>query len=108
MIKKVRKGKLKVVYYENVVIGEPLVEPSSIFSLDQDDWEKMEKDKTYYTNETFLPKILVELGVAPSVSEVRRNKKEFVKNLEPYDYLEIKWGKRRLFILVGKVEKVEN
>lgn len=91
-------------YIENVVVGVPLVEPCDMFALDMEDWERMEKDKTHYTNETFLPKILVEIGVAPSVSEVRRNKKDFVKNLEPYDYLEIKWGKRKIFILVGKVE----
>ena len=45
---------------------------------------------------------MVDIGVAKSTSEVRRNKPELVKELNDYDYLEIKWGKRKLFILVGK------
>lgn len=89
-------------YIENVVIGKPLVDESLFFSYDIEDWEINEKDKTYYTDERFLPKILVDLGIVKSTSEVRRNKKEFVRVLEPYDYLEIKWGKRKLFILVGE------
>lgn len=89
-------------YIENVVIGKPLVDESLFLSYDIEDWEKNEKDKTYYTREYFLPKILVDLGIVKSTSEVRRNKKDFVKILEPYTYLEIKWGKRKLFILVGK------
>lgn len=89
-------------YIENVVIGKPLVDESLFLSYDIEDWEINEKDKTYYTDERFLPKILVDLGIVKSTSEVRRNKKEFVRVLEPYDYLEIKWGKRKLFILVGE------
>lgn len=89
-------------YIENVVIGKPLVDESLFLSYDIEDWEIYEKDKTYYTDERFLPKILVDLGIVKSTSEVRRNKKEFVRVLEPYDYLEIKWGKRKLFILVGE------
>jgi hypothetical protein len=89
-------------YYENVIIGKLLVEPEQLFASSKEDWEKVEKEKTYYTEERFLPKILVEIGVAPSVSEVRRNKKELVKTLDKPDYLEIKWGKKRVFIGVGE------
>ena len=89
-------------YVENVVIGKPIVEPAIIFGRDYENWEKVEKEKTIYTEERFLPKILVEAGIAPSISEVRRNRKDLVKTLETLDYIEIKYGKRRLFILVGK------
>ena len=55
----------------------------------------------YYTEERFLPKIMVDLGIVKSISEVRRNKPELIINLNKLDYLEIKWGKSYLFILVG-------
>ena len=89
-------------YVENIVIGNPIVEPSSIFGKDEEDWTLFEQEKTYFTSERFLPRILVDLGIAPSISEVRRNRKDLVRTLEQLDYLEIKYGKRRLFILVGK------
>ena len=89
-------------YIENLVIGNPIVEPSSIFGKDEEDWILFEQEKTYFTSERFLPRILVDLGIAPSISEVRRNRKDLVRTLEQLDYLEIKYGKRRLFILVGK------
>ncbi|WP_373262096.1 hypothetical protein [Hungatella hathewayi] len=77
------------------------MEPSSIFGKDDEDWKQYEQEKTYFTSERFLPRILVDIGVAPLISEVRRNRKDLVKTLEQLDYLEIKYGKRRLFILVG-------
>lgn len=89
-------------YIENVVINSPLVPPEEIFASSHEDWINMEQDKTCYTEETFLPRIMVELGIVKSVNEVRRNKPGLVKELNEYDYLEIKWGKRKLFILVGK------
>lgn len=88
-------------YVENIVIGTPIVEPALIFGRDEDDWISYEQEKTYFTKEQFLPRILVDIGIAPSVSEVRRNRKDLVKTLDQLDYLEIKYGKRRLFILVG-------
>ena len=78
-------------YIENVVINSPLVPPEEIFATSHEDW-KVEQDKTYYTEETFLPRIMIELGIVKSVSEVRRNKPDLVKELNDYDYLEIKWG----------------
>ena len=89
-------------YIENIVINSPLVPPEEIFSSSHEDWINVEQDKTYYTEEIFLPRIMVELEIVKSVSEVRRNKPGLVKELNDYDYLEIKWGKRKLFILVGK------
>lgn len=89
-------------YIENIVIKSPIVPPEEIFASSYEEWINIEQDKTYYTEETFLPRIMVELEIVKSVNEVRRNKPGLVKELNEYDYLEIKWGKRKLFILVGK------
>lgn len=45
-------------HIENIVIGQPLVNPYEIFSEDTDDWNSNESDKTYCTNERYLPRIL--------------------------------------------------
>lgn len=88
--------------FHNVVIGKPLVSPDQLFAYNFKDWEENEKDVTLFTTINFLPKILVECGVAPSVSEIRRNKPELVKSLVDLDYLEIKWGKKKIFVIVGE------
>ena len=91
-------------YVENIVIGKPIVEPSTMFSLNEDDWNRTEKEKTYYTDERFLPRILVDIGIYPSVNEIRRNKSELMIELNQLDFLDnLKVSKkRRLWILVGE------
>ena len=91
-------------YIENIVIGTSVTEPSLMFANDKDDWIKNEQDKTYYTEERFLPKILVELGIYPSISEIRRNKPNLMMSLNEVNFMnEIKVSKKRkLWILVGK------
>ena len=91
-------------YVENIVIGKPIVEPSTMFSLDEYDWNKVEKEKTYYTDERFLPRILVDIGIYPSVNEIRRNKPDLMVELNQLDFLDnLKVSKkRRLWILVGE------
>lgn len=91
-------------YVENIVIGKPIVEPYTMFSLDEDDWNKVEKEKTYYTDERFLPRILVDIGIYPSVNEIRRNKPELMVELNQLDFLDnLKVSKkRRLWVLVGE------
>jgi hypothetical protein len=91
-------------YIENVVIGNPIVETSDMFALDEEDWNKVEKEKTYYTEERFLPRILVQVGIYPSVNEIRRNKPELVVSLDKLDFIDnLKVSKkRRLWILVGE------
>lgn len=98
-------------YIENIVIGKPIVEPSIMFANDQDDWNKIEKEKTYYTDERFLPRILVDIGIYPSVSEIRRNKPELMITFDKLDFIDggrkysqgLKVSKkRRLWILVGE------
>lgn len=54
-------------YIENVVMGTLIVDPKDMFASDEDDWTRMEDEKIYYTEERFLPKILVELGIYQSV-----------------------------------------
>jgi hypothetical protein len=89
-------------YIENVVIGNPIVSSVVMLSKDVDDWNTIEKDKTIWTDERFLPKILVDIGFAPSISEIRRNRKDLVKIFDTLDFLEIKYGKKRCWILVGE------
>lgn len=91
-------------YVENIVIGKPIVEPFTMFSLNEEDWNKVEKEKTYYTDERFLPRILVDIGIYPSVNEIRRNKPELMVELNQLDFLDnLKVSKkRRLWILVGE------
>lgn len=91
-------------YIENIVIGTPIVSPESIFASSDNDWNAIEKEKTYYTDERFLPRILVDLGIYPSISEIRRNKPQLVKTLYSLDFidgLKVK-KKRKIWILVGE------
>ena len=88
--------------FENIVIGTPLVEPSTLFSLNEEDWINIEKPKTLFTKERNLPRIMKEAGVVSSISEVRRNQPKLCVDLNTPDFLRIKWGKKFLFILVGE------
>lgn len=89
----------------NIVIGKPLIEPKEIFCSNDKEWEQIKND-IYYTNELFLPQIMLDLGIVKSKSEIYRNKPELAIRYDEnsYDYNEIKWGKTRLFILKGKVK----
>lgn len=89
-------------YIENIVIGKPIVDEKTMFAIDDNDWEKIEKEKTFWTEQRHLPTLLKELEIVKSASEVRRNKPGLCIKLENLDFLEIKWGKRKLWILVGE------
>jgi hypothetical protein len=111
------------IHIENVVIGKPICSEEEIFGINVFDWESVEKEKTIWVSERFLPKIMagdieadyfenselkhgiINLGLAPSSSEIRRNRKDLVISLDNPDYIEIKYGKKRLFVLVGKQEE---
>lgn len=83
-------------YIENIVIGNPIVEPFEMFSKDEDDWNNVEKEKTYFTEERFLPKILVNIGIYPSMNEIRRNKPELMVNLDNLGFIDcLKVSKKR-------------
>lgn len=91
-------------YIENVVIGNIDTCESDLFAYDERDWCQNEVDKTYYTNERFLPKILVALGIYPSVSEIRRNKPDLMVTLSAKDFIsKLKVAKKRyLWIAIGE------
>lgn len=91
-------------YVENIVIGNPIVEPSSMFAKDEDDWNNVEKEKTYFTEERFLPRILVNIGIYSSVNEIRRNKPELMVTLDKLNFIDcLKVSKKRkVWILVGE------
>lgn len=91
-------------YIENIVIGKPIASPESMFSIDDKDWINNESEKTYYTEERFLPRILVDIGIYPSVSEIRRNKPELMINLDKVDFINKLRVKKRqwIWILVGE------
>lgn len=39
-------------YIENIVIGTPIADPKDMFSSSDDDWNTVEKEKTYYIIQT--------------------------------------------------------
>ena len=90
-----------IIVVKDVIIGKPIVEPWYIFCKEKEEWEEVKND-ILYTEERYLPKIMKDLGMVKSISEVRRNRPELCKELNDLDYLEVKWGKHRLFILVGE------
>lgn len=68
-----------------------------MFAADNKDWLCNESEKTYYTEERFLPKILIDLGIYPSISEIRRNKPNLMINLDKVDFIDgLKVKKKRL------------
>lgn len=90
-------------HIENIVIGKPLVTPAELFSKNIVDWGIIECYQTYYTEERYLPRILVNLGIYPSVSEIRRNKPELMITLDKPDFIQIRPKKKiPLWILVGE------
>lgn len=91
-------------HIENVIIGFPVVPPSEVFAFDKDDWDNDEFQKTRWTEERNIAKVMKDLGFVSSTSEVRRNKPELCRTIpsDTLDFIEIKWGKKKLFILVGR------
>lgn len=89
-------------YVENVIIGRLLCPQEELFGFNVDDYIINEMPKTTFITERFLPKILVDLGIVKSIRDVRSNKPQYVINLNRPDFIEIKWGKRKLWIAVGE------
>ena len=88
--------------FHNVVIGTPIVDASSLLAMDDKDWEENEKDITLFTETRFLPAIMKEAGIVQSTSEVRRNRPELCVTLDKLDCINLKWGKKFLYIIVGE------
>ena len=90
-------------YIENIVIGTPLVSAKELLSTNESDWVNVEFEKTLFTNERYLPNILVQLSIYPSISEIRRNKPELMIRLDKIDFINIKPKKKHpLWIVVGE------
>ena len=88
--------------FHNVVVGNPIVSASSLIAFDDKDWKENEKDKTLFTGTRFLPAIMKEAGVVDSTGEVRRNRPELCITLDKLDCINVKWGKKFLYIVVGE------
>ena len=86
--------------FQNVVVGFPIFDPKEVLSLDDIDWE-VEKQNTLFTQCRFLPNILKEAGVIKSTSEVRKNRPDLNIKLDKLDCFMLKYGKKRLYIVVG-------
>ena len=86
----------------NVVIGTPLVIPSLLLAFNERDWEESEKRSTLFTQTRYLPAIMKEAGLVQSISEIKRNRPELCLTLDTPDCINIKCGKKFLFIIVGK------
>lgn len=86
----------------NVVIGKPLVDPKALLALDDLDWKNNEQPQTLFTETRYLPAVMKEAGVVQSTSEVRKNRPDLNISLENPDCLWVKWGKKRLYVIVGE------
>ena len=86
---------------KDIVIGKPICEPWYMFCNEQNEWDDI-KDNVLFTEERYLPKLMVDCGLVKSISEVRRNRPELIKTLDKPDFIEVKWGKSRLYIQVGE------
>ena len=88
--------------FDNIVIGKPLCSPVELFSYNLQDWEETELKKTMFTQERFLPRIMVDCGMVKSTSEIKRNRPELCISLDEVDFKTIKWGKKFIWIMVGE------
>ena len=88
--------------FHNIVVGKPIVSVSSLLAIDERDWEENEKRDTLFTETRFLPAIMKEAGIVGSTGEVKRNKPELCISLDKLDCINLKWGKKFLFIVVGE------
>ena len=91
----------KLAIVKDIVIGKPICEPWYMFCNEQNEWDDI-KDNVLFTEERYLPKLMVDCGLVKSISEVRRNRPELIKTLDKPDFIEVKWGKSRLYIQIGE------
>lgn len=45
-------------YIENIVIGNPIVEPQQMFALDENDWNRIEQEKLIIQTRGFFLEFL--------------------------------------------------
>lgn len=87
---------------ENIIIDKPLIDEYLLFAKNKEDWILNEVHKTVYDTERFLPKLLVKHGFMKSASEVKRNRPDLWKTLDKLDFLQLKIGKRKIWICIGE------
>ena len=87
---------------QNIVIGKPLIEPWKLISESENEFNNTDNKYTMYTQDRFLPSILVKAGIVKSISEVRRNKPDLCVTLDTLDCIWVKWGKNKIYVIVGK------
>ena len=87
--------------YHNIVIGTPLIDPKELLAYNENDWETNERSQTLFTTERRLPNLLKEAGIVQSTSEVRKNKPQLMITLTNPDCIWVRWGKKKLYIIVG-------
>lgn len=88
--------------YHNIVIGTPLIDPKELLAYNENDWETNERSHTLFTTERRLPNLLKEAGIVQSTSEVRKNKPQLMITLTNPDCIWVRWGKKKLYIIVGE------
>lgn len=83
--------------FRNVQVGFPIVYTSDLIPAN-------EFNETLVTSTRYLPKIMVEAGIVSSTSEVRRNRPDLCITFpdDMTDCIEVKWGKKFLYIIIGK------
>lgn len=88
----------------NIVIGKPLVPWHELCCISNPSGtEKIsEEEVTLFINERIPAKILKDIGVVKSISEVRRNKPELCEPLTQLDCFWLKWGKKKFWVVVGE------
>lgn len=79
---------------QNIIIGKPLV---SLETLGMDP-----EEETVFDTERFLPRLLVKHGFSKSISELKRNRQDLVRNLDKTDMEMIKLAKKKVWIIIGE------
>lgn len=78
----------------DIIVGKPLL-PTDYLGFDMGDVP------CHYTEERFLPRILVTMGVFRSTGEVKKNRPDLFRTLDKLDMEELKVGKRVIWLLIG-------
>lgn len=108
-------------FINHIVINKPIIDEFQMFSLNKEEWEKIDKFTTIWTNEISLANILVgeipikhfdkdgnfvedtiKLGVFPSKGQLRKNRPDLIQDLNSLDFKEIKIGKKKFWLLIGQ------
>ena len=79
---------------QNIIIDKPLV-PLEMLGIEP-------QEETVFDTERFLPRLLVKYGFSKSISEIKRNRKDLIRNLNKTDMEMIKLGKKKVWIIVGE------